>query len=483
MRKLLVLLMLSRLLIFFAQANAAESARILGKVLDVNGKSVEGAKVGVEGQKTLATTSKDGSFKLEGVAPGNVYLYATAPSKAYLDSETLKSIPVKGGATVSGLTMTLSGRPGDTATYVGMKACAGCHDAKLFKSFDGTPGASAHSRFVTEGTSHMVYKNKWPEPNGKYLPRDPKGNLLKVQDPLDGKGLVNVALCTKGDEPNRKYLFKFYPEQKEGVTLTEPDLDCSDQPAGAVWIPVAATIGGEGNWGKGYTDPGHKTPDRYPNFGEGKQRYMARIQDVPYLAKWMKDNKVSREGQKQDYVAFMPVYTMQDGTPEGSKVLAKGEVGAPMFWQKSPTDWAMPDNTLSRNCAGCHATGLTIKTKDITGTENPSHQYKSLVTDWDYKDLNVTCERCHGPGSEHANTSDKTKIIIPRYLTAKAGNQLCGQCHGSHDGKSQNPMGVFKPPYDATYKDALGHGFFVPGVYDLETFYFNFDKPRVDRGE
>ncbi len=233
---------------------------------------------------------------------------------------------------------------------------------------------------------------------------------------------------------------------------------------------------------KGYTDPGHKTPDRYPNFGEGKQRYMARIQDVPYLAKWMKDNKVSREGQKQDYVAFMPVYTMQDGTPEGSKVLAKGEVGAPMFWQKSPTDWAMPDNTLSRNCAGCHATGLTIKTKDITGTENPSHQYKSLVTDWDYKDLNVTCERCHGPGSEHANTSDKTKIIIPRYLTAKAGNQLCGQCHGSHDGKSQNPMGVFKPPYDATYKDTLGHGFFVPGVYDLETFYFNFDKPRVDRG-
>ena len=156
----------------------------------------------------------------------------------------------------------------------------------------------------------------------------------------------------------------------------------------------------------------------------------------------------------------------------GSKVLAKGEVGAPMFWQKSPSNWAKPDNTLSRNCAGCHATGLTIKTKDFPG----SHQYKSVVTDWDYKDLNITCERCHGPGSEHAKTSDKTQIICPRYLTAKAGNELCGQCHGSHDGKSQNPMGVFKPPYDAKYKDTLGHGFFVPGVYDLETFYFNFDN-------
>ena len=41
-------------------------------------------------------------------------------------------------------------------------------------------------------------------------------------------------------------------------------------------------------------------------------------------------------------------------------------------------------------------------------------------------------------------------------------------------------MGIFKPPYDANYKDTLGHGFFVPGVYDLETFYFNFDKPTAD---
>ena len=89
--------MLSCSIIAFDQANAT-STRILGKVLDVNGKGVVGVKVAVEGQKITATTSKDGSFKLEGVAPGNVYLYATAPSKAYLDGETLKSISVKGGA-------------------------------------------------------------------------------------------------------------------------------------------------------------------------------------------------------------------------------------------------------------------------------------------------------------------------------------------------------------------------------------------------
>lgn len=448
-------------------------AAISGKVKDVKGVGVKGATVTVEGQSVKAITDSSGTFKLSGVTPGPVYLYVKAPSKAYLDGQTLKSIVATERAKVAGVEITLSGRPSANATYVGMKSCSGCHDANMFKSLDGTPNAAAHSRFVTEGTSHMVYKNKWPEPNGKYLPKDPKGKLLMVQDPLDGKGMVNLVLCTKGDEPGREFLFKFYPEQKEGVSLTEADLDCSDKPSGAVWIPVAATIGGEGNWGEGYTDPSHKTPDRHPNFGEGKQRYMARIQDVPYLNKWMRDNNISREGQKQDYVPFMPVYIMQDGTPEGSKVLAKGEIGAPMFWQKSPGDWAAPDNTLSRNCAGCHATGLTIKTQDFPG-------YKSVVTDWDYKDLNISCERCHGPGSEHAKTSDKTTIITPKYLTAKAGNELCGQCHGSHDGKSQNPMGIFKPPYDANYTSTLGHGFFVPGVYDLDTFYFNFDKPSPE---
>ena len=363
-------------------------AVISGTVKDVKGAGVKGATVTVEGQKVKATTAANGSFKLTGVNPGSVYLYVKTPSAAYLDGETLKAIPVKGGAKVTGVEITLSGRPSAAATYVGRKNCSGCHDEKLSKALDGTPHASIHSRFVTEGTSRMVYKNMWPEPNGKYLPRDPKGKLLKVQDPLDGNGLVHLALCTKGDEPNRQYLFKFYPEQKEGVSLTEADLDCSDKPADAVWIPIAATIGGEGNWGEGYTDPDHKTPDRHPNFGEGKQRYMCKIQDVPYLVKWMKENNVSREGQKQDYIDYMPVFIMQDGTPAGSKVLAKGELGAPMFWQKSPGHWATPDNTLSRNCAGCHATGVKIKTKDFRqrlqvrrhrlGLQRPEHHLRAL---------------------------------------------------------------------------------------------------------
>jgi hypothetical protein len=454
-------------------------ARIQGRVRDSNGSAVSGATVTAEGQATKAVTAKDGTFQLKGVKPGGVFLQVKAPGRSLLDGETLKAVSVRSGATTPGVEITLSGRPSDAASYIGMKACATCHDGPHVKALNGTPNASIHSRFVTEGTSHMVYKDRWPAPGEKYLPRDPKGNLLKVQDPMDGSGLVHVVLTTRGQDPNREYWFKFYPEQKAGVTLTEADLDASSKPADAIWIQVAATIGGEGNWGKGYMDPAHKQPDRHPNFGEGKQRWMCKVQDVPYLVKWMKENGVSREGQKQDYICYMPVFMMQDGTPEGSRVLAKGQAGAPMFWQKSPDHWCTPDNTLSRNCAGCHATGVKITTKDFLSDPNPDHRYKSVVVAWDYKDLNISCERCHGPGSEHAATSDKTKIIAPQHLTAKAGNEACGQCHGNHDGRSQRPSGVFKPAFDGAYKDTLGHGFFVPGVYDLSTFFANYEKPTT----
>jgi hypothetical protein len=40
-------------------------------------------------------------------------------------------------------------------------------------------------------------------------------------------------------------------------------------------------------------------------------------------------------------------------------------------------------------------------------------------------------------------------------------------------------MGIYKPAYDGNYKDTLGHGFFVPGVSNLETFFANLQPHTV----
>lgn len=470
---------------------------VQGKVVDVKMDPVPGALVQVEGQNVANTTASDGSFKLTNVEPGFIYLYVTAPSEKYLDGETLESIPVYSGSMVSDVTITLSGRPSNNSTYVGMGTCQMCHGrvwSEMFETFDGTGNATAHSRFVVQGTEQIVYPDMWPEPGNKVLPRDPNGDLLMVQDPQDGEGLVNVVLCTRDVGEEREYLFKFYPESD--TKLTEDDLDGSvpdgdifawkdeqdkgtyDPEENPIFIPVAATIGGQGNWGEGWLDPNHEQTDRYPNFGEGKQRYMCRMQDVPWVRQWAKDNNLTNwlEENYTDYIAYMPVYLVQDGTPADSDALGPNDVPAPKFWQKSPDHWAYPANTLSRNCAGCHATGAKIEKQDFDDAHEPCDA-QQVVTNFEFKDLDITCERCHGPGSDHAESGDKNKIISPQYLTAKAGNELCGQCHGSHAGKSATPEGIHKYPYNGSYESSAGNGFFVPGVNDIEDFYYNYDQP------
>ena len=473
MKKVLSVIRFLFLLVLFG-CPLQDDTTIKGTVIDTAGSPISGATVSVEGQDITATTDADGAFILKDVVPGYVYLNVQSPSENYLDGGTRKAIL----APNKDIQITLSGRPSTNASYMGMNACKGCHEAQwpeIFAAYDGTSDAAIHSRFVNEGTDHLVYKDMWPAPDYKsaVLPRDTKGELLKVQDPRDGSGLVHVALCTQGDESDLEYLFKFYPEQPEGVSLTEEELDCSlDEDA--LFIPIAATIGGEGNWGEGYVDPEHKLPDRHPNFGEGKQRYMARIQDIPYLEEYYETYRADDE--KQDYINFMPAFLMQDGTAAGSDVLdedAEDADGTPTFWQKKPDHWCTPDNTLSRNCAGCHATGVSVEFEDTFDYKGES--FKSVATDFDYLDLNVTCERCHGPASEHV--SDKTKLIMPQYLTVEAAAETCGQCHGNHDGRSEYPEGIFKPAFDGRYKDTLGNGFFVPGIYSLDTFFYNFDTP------
>lgn len=446
-------------------AQNGETGAISGVVLDVNGKAIPNAAVAVEGESGKVTTATDGSFTISDVTPGFAFLQVTSPNAQYLDGETRESLLVEGGSTLSGVEVVLSGRPSDAATYVGGAVCQLCHGSeypRLFSALDGSPDAVAHSRFIVEGTDNMVYPGLWPSPGDAYQPRDPSGDLLMVKDPLDGKGLVNLALCTEGAGVDRSFTFKFFAELPSGSpprTLDELNCDPDDT---AVFIPVTATIGGQGNWGEGYTDPAHALPDRHPNFGEGKQRFMARIQDVPYLVDWMTENNVPLDRAKQDYVPFLPVYVVQGGTD------------GPKFWQKSPTSWVSPDNTLSRNCAGCHATGVKITTRDFL--DNPDHQFKSVVTSFDYKDLNITCEQCHGPGSEHVASVDASKLIMPQYLTAKAASETCGQCHGAHGGKSDNPLGVHKYPFNAAKENSVGNGFFVPGIYELEDFYHKFNQ-------
>ena len=463
--------------ILIAVAGDDTVGAITGTVLDTAGVPVEGAEVSVDGSTTLVdTTGADGAFSITAVDPGSVFLSVTAPSTAYLDGELRRAQVVEAGAVTDAGTINLSGRPSDTAQWVGGAGCVACHNGLNPEKMAGLE-ATAHARFVTAGTSHMVYPDLWPEPYDAGSPRETRvvpvsssGTTLMVQDPRDADGTVNLVLCTDDSSGDRQFLFEFYPEG----SYEDADLDCShlDDPDYVV-IPVIGTVGGEGNWGEGYLDPDHEIEDTVPNYGEGKQRFWCDPMAVPFLAEFYAAQGFSPDDfAKQDY-QLMPVYLVQDGTREGSEALSSADWGAPKFWQKNPTTWVNPTAiTMARNCAGCHNTGLDITYEDISYN---GVDYKSVITSYDYLDLNITCERCHGPGSDHATSSDPTKIINPGLLNTEAANQACGQCHAAHSGLSLEPYGIFKYSYDATYEGELGDGTFVPGVHDLSTFVRGYD--------
>jgi hypothetical protein len=87
------------------------------------------------------------------------------------------------------------------------------------------------------------------------------------------------------------------------------------------------------------------------------------------------------------------------------------------------------DRPVIPRCLECHATSA----QTVAGLP-PPNQYKpaSLV-------VGISCERCHGPGREHAQAMRTHKtpeaIVNPAKLPRERQIEVCAQCHAGH-GKS-----------------------------------------------
>ena len=101
----------------------------------------------------------------------------------------------------------------------------------------------------------------------------------------------------------------------------------------------------------------------------------------------------------------------------------------PVTWYRQKQDWdASPgyeqdrEVRLSRpvdpTCLSCHASRL----RPIYGTQN-------RYADPPFLDNGVACERCHGPGSEHARNPGAAAMANPAKLAPDARDSICAQCH------------------------------------------------------
>ncbi len=409
------------------------SGMILGRT-GASGVSsaVAGAQVCVEGTTlACANTQSDGTYTLTNVTPGYVFLSASATG--FLPGETRTAAFLASGATVTGLNITLSGMPPNTATYVGNTICIGCHSS-ISPAIVSAWQNSAHFK-ATDRTLASVDWTGWPaEPASGCTPTMMDAGFTAT-DPT-----VTTTLADR-----EVFLVRY----KSGCTTTSPfamALDTNQNgvvDAGDTVIPVNGSVGGvatgTGQCGNTGIIPANAPCSANPG-GTGPTSAMGW---------WQQEYLVNIGGTSK------PSWVTWPTTTADMLVLPAAWNQRSQTWIPAPDYNPVQSMSWSVACTGCHETGLTLVT-DASGT----------VTTYSAASQDIGCEKCHGPGSAHVSAGGDAKLIInPAYLTAQSEREVCGQCHSQGVASITGPFGfAWNDP------NSTGNGNFIPGVDTLSSF-------------
>lgn len=130
-----------------------------------------------------------------------------------------------------------------------------------------------------------------------------------------------------------------------------------------------------------------------------------------YGSKW-KQRYFTKRGD--DYFVFPAQWDILNRTWRPYNPQAGADWWVPLY----PADpMQRPTGPL---CDGCHSVNYNVGTKQ--------------VTEW-----NVGCEKCHGPGGDHARRPSRANIVNPVRLDFVRANDVCIQCHSQGRPKT-NPI-------------------------------------------
>ncbi len=76
------------------------------------------------------------------------------------------------------------------------------------------------------------------------------------------------------------------------------------------------------------------------------------------------------------------------------------------------------DRPVEDSCLGCHASRVRV----VRDTQNRFGEPP-------FADNGVSCERCHGPGSEHVQNPAAAPMVNPAALDPERRDSVCAQCH------------------------------------------------------
>ncbi len=382
-----------------------------------------------------ATTAANGTFQIKKVPDGMFFVFVQPGAG---DTEHLPGGDwSRRSVNASGLRgqnakINLSSQPGGAATFIGMTACLVCHpDEASFKAFahrlgfrvPGVTGANqslADHPDLDDGLAFFLDAADHTGGTPVYhYDFDPSRGFdrfkTSMTDPSGGGGVVYAILWLWKDTADGKY------------KITFENVGNPADPNNLITREAKLTYGGAV----------HK--QRYMLAWPGRNGLYPLLQFQPDGddARFDRTRK-----QFRDY--HLNFYWDDGGTPA------------------DPADDLIKDpdvtKNIQRNCIGCHMTNYSQFTDPVTGevladgVEDPGGDF-DIDGDGQINDINLGCESCHGPGSQHRDNGQGRWIINPNYISPSREVMLCNRCHDRIEGNGtiendhpMNPLDVFAPP-------------------------------------
>lgn len=224
---------------------------------------------------------------------------------------------------------------------------------------------------------------------------------------------------------------------------------------GDVELPVVLVNGGTGEW---------------------RERYVVRVPVSDSPSGYTQEVYFSPVQFNASTKGYVPYKADLWYTPDKKPLIRRGMTGAEVG--------AVLKASFSKNCIGCHTTGIRWLGKTPQGEWGYRPYIATFFSKEDpyYLDydgdarmdlLGVGCEACHGPGQRHVlEGGDPSQIVNPRKLESQKGNEVCGRCHNR---VRSVPNKIWAWPYKETDKEQ-----WLPGSAPLSEFYANANEMWPD---
>lgn len=360
----------------------------------------------IDGPAALASAllDADGVYRFEHLPADDVFVVAVPAASDPVrlpGGEWARFAQPREALAGARLDLRVSTRASADAHYVGSAACTTCH---------GTHRALATAHFNGLSRPGLVGyqqdRSRWPEFDAA-LRRFEAGATLYFHDCDPTRELV-CRISETAPAPPAVVRFE--------VVLTR---DAS--------LPVGA-------------DGAYRVTLRNRS-GAGEQTYPVELTYGGALRRQQFIVRIARPGGVERHVLPFQFNHAGDASDASALAWPWRDVGSADWYDFAAGTLREPGAVASfdNQCAGCHFTGYRLAGNVTDGFRASAVPSPFGTMDYDLdgrlEQINLGCESCHGPGSEHLEAGGRgVAIVSPHLLTAERATALCGSCHSRSQG-------------------------------------------------